>query len=117
MFRKKPKFPLPDLGDMSFGEVIAEIEKQGLMGHFSDLFLFSSFNGEEEGLCITRDFWSMAGTDPTEIYKRYLGNEKAEINTIEDSIVCLKKVIDELTIKFQELIRDYEKKSVNTDLL
>lgn len=105
MFRKKPQFPLPDLGDMSFGEVIAEIEKQGLMGHFSDLFLFSSFNGEEEGLCITRDFWSMAGTDPTEIYKRYLGNEKAEINTIEDSIVCLKKVIDELTIKFQELIK------------
>ena len=90
---------------MSFGEVIAEIEKQGLMGHFSDLFLFSSFNGEGEGLCITRDFWSMAGTDPTQIYKRYLGNEKAEINTIEDSIVCLKKVIDVLTIKFQEVIK------------
>lgn len=98
MFKKKPKFPLPDLGDMSFGEVIAELEKQGLMGHFSDVFLFSSFNGEGEGLCITRDFWSMAGTDPTQIYKRYLGNEKAEINTIEDSIVYLKKVIDVLTI-------------------
>lgn len=105
MFGKKPKFPFPDLGDMSFGEVIAELEKQGLMGHFSDVFLFSSFNGEGEGLCITRDFWSMAGTDPAQIYKRYLGNEKAEINTIEDSIVYLKKVIDVLTIKFQELIK------------
>lgn len=93
MFGKKPKFPFPDLGDMSFGEVIAELEKQGLMGHFSDVFLFSSFNDEREGLCITRDFWSMAGTDPTQIYKKYLGNEKAEINTIEDSIVYLKKLL------------------------
>lgn len=40
MFGKKPKFPFPDLGDMSFGEAIAELEKQGLMGHFKDIFCF-----------------------------------------------------------------------------
>lgn len=105
MFGEKPKFPFPDLGDMSFGEVIAELEKQGLMGHFKDVFLFSSFSDAGEGLCITRDYWSMAGTDPTQIYKEHLGNEKTVINNIEDSIVCLKKVINSLTMKFQELIK------------
>jgi len=105
MFRKKPKFPLPDLGNLSFGEAIAELEKKGLMGHFKDIFLCSAIDTNGEGLCVTRDYWSMAGTDPTLIYKKYLGNEKIEITSIEESIVYLKKVIDLLTVKLQRLIK------------
>jgi hypothetical protein len=112
MFKKKPKFPLPDLGDRSLGEIILELEKQGYMGHFKDNFLFSTFDKDGEGLCVTRDYWIMAGTDPTRIYREYLGSEKIVINSIGDSIVYLKEVIELLTAKFQGLIN-----STNSDYM
>lgn len=112
MFEKKPKVPFPELGDMSFGEMVAELEKRGLMGHFKDVFLCSSFDENGIGLCVTRDYWSMAGTDPTHVFKEYLGQSHLVIDSIEDSLVFLKRVIDLLTMKFQQLI-----KSTSSDYL
>lgn len=86
MFKKKPKFPLPDLGDKSLGEMILEIEKRGLIGHFKDSSLFSSFNPKGEEISITRDYWIMAGTDPTPSYKHNLGTEKNIISSVDKSL-------------------------------
>lgn len=63
---------------------------------------------------ITRDFWSMAGTDPTQIYKRYLGNEKAEINIIKlnNSDFLLRKLIALYNITYEIYIRDRHTREV-----
>lgn len=110
MFKKKPKFPLPDLGGKSLGEAILEIEKRGLMGHFKESFLFSSFDPKGEGISITRDYWIMAGTDPTLLYKYYLGTEKQIISSVDESLAFLKNVIDSLALKIHGLV-----KSTNSD--
>lgn len=112
MFRKKPKVPLPDFGDKPIGMWIMELEKKGLMGHFKENLLFSSFDSDGGGVCITRDYWIMAGTDPISTFKFYLGNEKKIINSIDEALLYIKEVIDSLSDKLQEII-----KTTNSDLL
>lgn len=112
MLRKKPMVPPPDFGDKPIGVWIMELEKRGLLGHFKDdsLFFFDDTKGNR--VYSTRDYWIVAGMDPTPIFKKYLGNDEQKIESIDESLRYLKTVIDSTINKLLNQMR-----TTNTDLM
>lgn len=112
MLRKKPKLPLPDFGDKPIGVWIMEQEKKGMLGHFKDNSLFSFDDSKGNEVYSTRDYWIVAGMNPVPIFKKYLGDDKQKIKSIDESLKYLKSVIDIITNEMLNLI-----KTTNTDLM
>ncbi len=83
-------------GGYSLGELFKQLDENGYSGHFK--IKSSTYNEYDDGYKYfsTRPFWITAGTNPKNIFEKYLGNETLKIHSITESINFLSKVISML---------------------
>jgi len=81
---------------LSLGEIVQEVEKKGMLGHFKSLKQ-SVYSSPEGGVFSTRDFWCEAGVDQEKIFTSYFGVDSKEICEIDDARKYVKSILNKVT--------------------